>query len=275
MFFHGMMMTVLLTAHVLEPPSTTIQAPSGWINVWAVGYLDQYDMLYIGGPPGGHVAYGTLTGSGQVSWTEFDTVPTICGFGCYQDDALYAITQNDPFNPGPFYLYSWNLDASGIPQLPAEVYQLGDPFTGMFGGCEWDGDYLWILDQNFEAADEQDFASLYKYDVDTHTVQDVWDYGELGGVGVACVWDFDELSIWVSDWYGGFKIVEHTETGSPTGQVMSIATNSTDMAFKYESDYLGSGFFVGRHDTNAVDFYPFTLSALTRVTWGAVKTAFD
>lgn len=253
------------------PPVTSVAGPSDWANVWGVAYHDDYDMLYIGGPPNGSVAYGIYTGGEIVTWTVFDTVESICGLACYQDDVLYAITQMDPFNPGPFYLYTWQLDSSGIPQLPADIHELGDPFIGTFGGCEWDGTNLWILDQNVVFDDN---ATIYRYDVNTHSVLNSFDYSELGGVGIACVLDTGDLGIWVSDWYGGYKIVEHTENGIQTGRSYSITTNSTDMAYKYGTSFHGSGFFVGNHSASVIDFYSHNLSSLARGTWGGIKSTF-
>lgn len=248
-----------------------IAGPSGWSNVWGVAYHDDYDMLYIGGCPNNEVAYGTYSGGTSVSWTVFDTVEAVCGFGCYQDNLLFAITQHDPVNPGPFYLYTWNLTALGTPMLPPDVYELGEPFTGSMGGCEWDGEYLWIVDQNFVVDDN---AIIYKYDVNTHSVVSSWYYSELGGVGIACVWDAGDLRIWISDWYGGAKLVEHTESGALTGVSYDITTSPTDIAYKYEVNFDGPGFFVGNHSYNTVDFYYHTTSNLESGSWGQIKASF-
>ena len=261
-----------MLSQTASTPLTSIAGPSNWPNIWGVAYHDAHNMLYIGGPTSGQVAYGIYDGDETVSWTVFDTVESVCGLACYQDNALYAITQDDPFNPGPFYLHSWQLNSSGIPILPAEVYELGEPFIGTFGGCEWDGDYLWLLDQNF-VLDE--FATVYQYDVTTHSILSSWDYSELGGVGLATVWDSGELTVWISDWYGGFKIVEHTTGGTPTGRSYTISTNSTDLAFKYEADFLGSGFFVGNHSASTIEFYSHILSSLERNSWGSIKSSFQ
>ena len=92
------------------------------------------------------------SGGETVTWTVFDSVKAFSGLGCYQDDLLFALTWSNPLHPVPYYLYTWNLDASGIPLLPADVYELGAPFIGSLGGCEWDGEYLWIVDNymNFD-----------------------------------------------------------------------------------------------------------------------------
>ncbi|MCD4707567.1 MAG: hypothetical protein K8S62_07490 [Candidatus Sabulitectum sp.] len=249
----------------------SIPGPSGWSNVWGVAYHDIHNKLYIGGCPNSEVAYGNYSGGTSVSWTVFDTVESVCGFGCYEDNLLFALTQHDPMNPGPFYLHTWNLDASGIPMLPADVYELGAPFTGAMGGCEWDGDYLWILDQNFVVDDN---AIIYKYDVTAHLVVNSWSYSELGGVGIACVWDNSELKIWISDWYGGRKLMEQTESGASTGLSYDITTSPTDIAYKYDTDFDGPGFFVGNHDGNTLDLYDHTLSALERSSWAQIKSSF-
>ncbi|MCD4701397.1 MAG: hypothetical protein K8S24_06010 [Candidatus Aegiribacteria sp.] len=249
----------------------SIPGPSGWSNVWGVAYHDYYNMLYVGGCPNNEVAYGTYSGGEIVSWTVFDTVEAVCGFGCYQDNLLFALTQSDPLNPGPFYLYSWNLDASGIPILPADVFELGAPFTGAMGGCEWDGEYLWIVDQNFVVDDN---AIIYKYDVNAHSVVSSWSYSELGAVGIACVWDAGDLRIWISDWYGGRKLMEHTESGVMTGLNYEITTSPTDIAYKYDVNFDGPGFFVGNHSGNTLDFYDHTLTSLEHNSWGQIKASF-
>lgn len=87
----------------------SITGPIGWVNIWGVAYHDVHNMLYVGGCPNNEVAYGTYSGGKTVSWTVFDTVESICGFGCYEDNLLFAITQHDPMNPGPFYLHTWTL----------------------------------------------------------------------------------------------------------------------------------------------------------------------
>ncbi len=248
-----------------------IAGPSGWTKVWGTAYHDDHNMLYVSGCPTNEVAYGVYSGGETVTWTVFDSVDYICGLGCYQDDQLFALTQSDPLNPMPFYLYTWNLDTSGIPMLPPDVYQLGTPFTGAMGGCEWDGEYLWIVDQNFEVDDN---SIIYKYDLSTHSVVTSWNYGENGGVGVACVWDAANLRIWISDWYGGAKLVEHTESGALTGASYVITTSPTDIAYKYEDNFDGSGFFVGNQSDNTVDFYNHVTSNLESGTWGQIKASF-
>lgn len=244
-----------------------IPGPSGWGQVWGVAYHDDYNMLYISSPATGEIAYGTYSGGEIVIWTIFDNVEAVSGLGCYQDDLFFAVTQSNPMHPVPFYLYTWNLDASGIPLLPADVYELGDPFTGSLGGCEWDGEYLWILDQ-------YNYCDIYKYDVNTHSVVSNWRYDESGGIGIACVWDEGDLKIWISDWYHEYKLVEHSETGVQTGLSYNISTFPLDMAYKYDSDFDGPGFFVGNWSSNMVDFYDHWLTSLESCTWGSIKADF-
>ena len=251
-----------------------IPGPPGWNKVFAVAYHDDHDMLYVArgsSNPNDEVAYGSYSGGETVTWTVFDYVEFVSGLGCYQDDLLFAITQSDPLNPVPYYLYTWNLDASGIPMLPPDVYELGAPFTGAMGGCEWDGEYLWIVDQNFEVDAN---AIIYKYNVDTHSVVSSWSYSELGAFGIACVWDAGDLRIWISDWFGGYKLMEHSETGTPTGVSYSIPTSPNDIAYKYDVNFDGPGFFVGNYDANTVDFYDHCLTGLESCTWGFIKADF-
>lgn len=253
-----------------------IPGPSGWSKIFAVAYHDNHDMLYVsqgGSTSGNKVAYGSYSGGETVTWTVFDNVDFLSGLGCYQDDVLYGVTQSSPVSPVPYYLYTWQLDSSGIPMLPPDVFQLGASFvTGGFGGCEWDGDYLWIVDQNFVADDP---AIIYKYNVSTHSVVSSWSYSEVGAFGIACVWDGGDLRIWLSDWYGGDMLVEHTDAGAATGLSYSISASPNDIAYKYDTDYDGPGFFVGNYNANELHLYDHTLTSLARSTWGCIKATFE
>ncbi len=253
-----------------------IAGPAGWSKMFAVGYHDDHNMLYVsqgGSGSSNKVAYGSYSGGTTVTWTVFDNVDFLSGLGCYQDDVLYGVTQSNPLAPVPYYLYTWQLDSSGIPMLPPDVYQLGAPFaTGGFGGCEWDGDYLWILDQNFFVTDDP--SIVYKYDVSTHSVVDSWSCSEVGGFGVACVWDAGNLRVWISDWSGGNKLIEHTDTGT-TGISYTITASPNDIAYKYGLGLDGPGFFVGNYNANNLHFYDHYLTSLARSTWGCIKATFD
>jgi hypothetical protein len=201
---------------------------------------------------------------------EFDNAEFVSGLGCYEDDQLFALTQSNPAAPVDYYLYTWQLDASGIPILPPDVYELGAPFTGAMGGCEWDGDYLWMVDQNWESDGD---PIIYKYDVAAHSVVSSWVYGEKGAFGCACVWDAGNLKIWISDWFGGNKLVEHSDTGT-TGITYDVSISPNDIAYKYDTDFDGPGFFVSDWNSNIVNLYDHTLLSLDRDTWGAIKAGF-
>ncbi len=244
-----------------------IAGPSNWAQVWGVAYHDDHNMLYVSSKLDDEVAYGAYSGGRIVTWTVFDNVEAVCGLGCYQDDLLFALTWSNPLHPVPYYLYTWNLDASGVPLLPADVYELGTPFTGSLGGCEWDGEYLWIVD-NYTNCD------IYKYDVSTHSVMSNWTYSEPGGIGIACVWITGDIRIWISDWYGGYKLSEHSETGVLTGLSYSIITSPLDIAYKYDMNFDGPGFFVGNWFASTVDFYDHYPMTLDSSTWGCIKAGF-
>ncbi len=139
------------------------------------------------------------------------------------------------------------------------------------GGCEWDGDYLWTVDQNFVADDN---PIIYKYDVSAHSVVSSWSYSEVGAFGIACVWDQSNLYIWISDWYGGNKLVEHSDTGSLTGLTYNISASPNDIAYKYDLDFDGPGFFVSDWNTNTIHLYDHCTSNLECSTWGAIKAGF-
>ncbi len=251
-----------------------IGGPPGWAKVFGLAYHDGYNMLYAsqgGASPSNALAYASYAGGETVTWVEFDNVEFVSGLGCYQDDQLYGITQSDPLNPVPYYLYTWQLDGSGIPMLPPDVYELTSLITGGMGGCEWDGDYLWMLDQNFVVDGN---PIIYKYDVSTHSVVSSWNYSELGGFGIACVWDLGSLNIWISDWYGGKKLMEHLDTGSPTGLTYDLSVSPNDIAYKYDTDFDGPGFFVSRYSSNTINLYDHCLTSLEHSTWGAIKANF-
>lgn len=247
-----------------------IAGPAGWDRVWGVAYHDNHNMLYISHGATDELAYGSYSGGDTVSWTIFDNLAACSGMGCYDDNTLYAITQSNPPDfTDPFYLCTWQLNGSGIPGTRT-TYTLGSPFTGAMGSCEWDGDYLWILDQNWDKAN----AIVYKYDVDTHSVEGSWSYSELGGVGVACVWDASSLYIWISDWYGGAKLVEHSDSGTETGLEYTVSCAPNDIAYKYEGNFDGPGFFVGDWDNNKLDFYDHGEVNIESRSLGSIKAVF-
>lgn len=251
-----------------------IGGPPGWSKVFGLAYHDDYNMLYAsrgGESPSNALAYASYAGGATVSWVEFANVDHVSGLGCYQNDKLFAITQSHPSAPVPYYLYIWQLDGSGIPILPPDVHELGSPFTGGMGGCEWDGDYLWIVDQNFT---NDDNPIIYKYDVNTLSVVSSWMYGELGAFGIACVWDQGSLNIWISDWWMGDKLMEHSDTGSPTGLTYEVSASPNDIAYKYDTDFDGPGFFVCDWNSNTIHLYDHFLTSLQRSTWGAIKADF-
>jgi hypothetical protein len=251
----------------------TINGPDGWSKVFGLAYHDEYNMLYAsqgGSYPNNALAYGVYSGCSSVTWTEFDNAEFVSGLGCYEDDCLYAITQSNPTAPVPYYLYTWSLDASGIPLLPPDVYEMTSLITGGMGGCDWDGNYLWMVDQNFVVDGD---PVIYKYDVTAHSVVDSWSYGEKGAFGLACVWDGGSLKIWISDWFGGDKLLEHSENGVP-GITYSIGISPNDIAYKYDTDFDGPGFFVSDWGSNIINLYDHTLVSLERDTWGAIKAGF-
>ena len=252
----------------------TIGGPPGWAKVFGLAYHDGHNMLYAargGSNPNSALAYGAYSGGTSVTWVEFDNAEFVSGLGCYENDQLFAITQSSPAAPVPYYLYTWQLDGSGIPILPPDVYELGAPFTGGMGGCEWDGDYLWMVDQNWESDGN---GIIYKYDVTAHSVISSWFYGELGAFGIACVWDAGSLNIWISDWYGGNKLAEHSDTGTPSGLTYDVSISPNDIAYKYETDFDGPGLFVSAWGSNVINLYDHYLSNLESNTWGAIKAGF-
>ncbi|MCD4702155.1 MAG: hypothetical protein K8S24_09905 [Candidatus Aegiribacteria sp.] len=251
-----------------------IGGPPGWTHIFGLAYHDDYNMLYAsrGGTTSNNaLAYGSYEGGSTVTWVEFDNVDYVCGLGCYQDDQLYAVTQSIPGSGDPYYLYTWQLDGSGIPTGAPDVYELTSLATGGMGGCEWDGDYLWMLDQNFVADGD---PIVYKYDVTTHSVIASWSCIDVGGFGIACVWDQGDLNIWVSYWYGGNKLMEYSDLGSSTGLHYGILASPNDIAYKYDTDFDGPGFFVGCYGSNQINLYDHCLSSLEQSSWGAIKADF-
>lgn len=253
----------------------TIGIPAGWTKAWGVAYHDEHNMLYTSqglSNPNSALAYAAYSGGETVTWVEFDNAEYITGLGCYEDDLLFGITQSDPTNPRPYYLYTWQLDASGIPLSSPDVYEMTSLSTGAMGGCEWDGDYLWMVDQNVSVDDP---PIIYKYDVGTHQVVNSWSFHRVGAFGIACVWDAGILKIWVSEYWSANQIVEHSSTGGLTGPAYNLfSVSPNDIAYKYDIDFDGPGFFVCDYNSNTIRLYDHTLTNLEHDTWGAIKAGF-
>lgn len=253
----------------------TIGIPAGWAKAWGLAYHDEHDMLYTSqgrSSPNNALVYASYSGGETVTWVEFDYADYITGLGCYEDDLLFGITQSDPLNPRPYYLYTWQLDASGIPMLPPDVYQMTTLSTGGMGGCEWDGDYLWMVDQNLVVDDP---PIIYKYDVGTHQVVDSWSFNRVGAFGIACVWDAGILKIWVSEYWNANQLVEHSSTGGLTGPAYNLfGVSPNDIAYKYDTDFDGPGFFVCDYNTSTIRLYDHNLTNLEHDTWGSIKAGF-
>ena len=49
--------------------------------------------------------------------------------------------------------------------------------------------------------------------------------------------------------------MEHSDTGSPTGITYDISASPNDIAYKYDMDFDGPGFFVGDWNTNTIHLY--------------------
>jgi|GEM_PF-1329231 len=134
--------------------AASIDGPSSWVRVFGVAYDTDLNVLYVGDDDA-HIAYGTMTDLySPVVWTELagPAGEQITGLGLTpEDDYLFALTREvtgDPPTQLSAHIYVYNVNASGAPDTssPAFTYDIFG-ITTLVGGAEWDGDYLWIMDQ--------------------------------------------------------------------------------------------------------------------------------
>jgi hypothetical protein len=134
--------------------AASIDGPPSWVRVFGVAYDTDLNVVYIG-DDAAHIAYGTMTDLySPVVWTELagPAGEQITGLGLTpDDDYLFALAREatgDPPTQLSAHIYVYDVDASGAPDTssPAFTYDVSG-ITTLVAGAEWDGDYLWIMDQ--------------------------------------------------------------------------------------------------------------------------------
>jgi hypothetical protein len=136
----------------------TVDGPAGWDSVWGVAYSnDENNMLYVGHTD--LIAYGTFTDPDTpITWHELSIgtdVGTASGLGYYAPGGrtaegryLFGAVRTTT----SCAVYVWNVNDAGVPEVAEPAYILDiSPFLASggsgAGGCEWDGEHLWVLDQ--------------------------------------------------------------------------------------------------------------------------------
>ncbi|UCE26734.1 MAG: hypothetical protein JSW52_10370 [Candidatus Coatesbacteria bacterium] len=138
-------------------------APATWDNIHGIAYNPDNDLLYLSYSPdvtlSGSVAWDTFTGPGFTpSWTESTSTDTFSGLS-YGDVGgakyLFAM-RRDRVSYWDSMVYIWTLDGSGLPTdiyIPDDIIAFGDDYMPVPGNIYWDGDYLWVNNQNHSDPD--------------------------------------------------------------------------------------------------------------------------
>jgi hypothetical protein len=133
-------------------------APAAWDNIHGMAYNPDNDVLYLSYSPdgtlSGDVAWDTFTGPGfSPSWTEYASTDTFSGLS-YGDaggtNYLFGM-RRDRVDHWDSMVYIWTLDGSGFPtdiDLPDDIIAFGSSYMPVPGNINWDGDYLWVNNQN-------------------------------------------------------------------------------------------------------------------------------
>jgi hypothetical protein len=133
-------------------------APASWDNIHGVAYNPDDDLLYLSWSPAdtleGAVAWDTFTGVGfSPSWTENTSTETISGLTYGEAGGTNYLfgTRRDRISYWDSKVYVWNLDGSGAPNdiySPDDIFEFGSGYMPVPGNICWDGDYLWVNNQN-------------------------------------------------------------------------------------------------------------------------------
>jgi hypothetical protein len=164
----------------------TIDGPAGWENVWGVAYSnDENNILYLGQTD--VIAYGTFTDPDTpITWHELPIgtdVGRASGLGYYAPGGRTAEGRylfGTVRTASSCAVYVWNVNDAGVPQVAEPAYILDiSAFLGSggsgSGGCEWDGEHLWVLDQPPEG---QDYVSEFDLGLDDTNIAPM----SLGGI---------------------------------------------------------------------------------------------
>jgi hypothetical protein len=136
----------------------SVDGPAGWDSTWGVAYSnDENKMIYVGLTD--EIAYGTFTDPDTpITWTELSInagADRVSGLGYYAplDRTAYGrYLFGTVRSASSCSVYVWNVNDAGVPLVAEPAYILDITFfmasggSGA-GGCEWDGEHLWVLDQ--------------------------------------------------------------------------------------------------------------------------------
>lgn len=135
----------------------TVDGPAGWDSVWGVAYSnDDNNVMYLGQTD--LIAYGTFTDPDTpITWTELSIgagagKPSGLGYYAPSRTAEGRYLFGTVRTSGSCAVYVWNVNDAGVPQVAEPAYILDiSPFLfsggSGTGGCAWDGEHLWVLDQ--------------------------------------------------------------------------------------------------------------------------------
>jgi hypothetical protein len=133
-------------------------APATWDNIHGIAYNPDSDAICLSYSPdgtlSGDVAWDTFTGVGFTpSWTENSSTDTFSGLSYGEamgTNYLFGM-RRDRVGYWDSMVYVWTLDGSGFPTdiyLPDDIIAFGGDYMPVPGNIYWDGDYLWVNNQN-------------------------------------------------------------------------------------------------------------------------------
>lgn len=131
---------------------TSFAGPSYFSRLYGVAHNPDNDILYVSDFMTGFVAWGALDGSGHVtSWTQESVGVTYNALKYVSlGRTQYLLAQYRDANQWNHRLDIFSLSADGIPH---DIYipDVSIDFTTYYyylGDIDFDGEYLWVLDQN-------------------------------------------------------------------------------------------------------------------------------
>ncbi len=138
---------------------TSFAGPATFNRLYGVAYNPDNSILYVSDWSTGNIAWGSVGGSGHVtSWTEVSigiNLGALVYGSANGNDYLFGVEREQYFYSG---LHIWELDGSGQPDdyyLPDDFINFGEYFYYP-GDIDWDGEYLWVLNQNVDGAGGMD-----------------------------------------------------------------------------------------------------------------------
>lgn len=134
---------------------TTFSGPGSFDRMFGVTYNAENDILYVTDWLTQQIAWGTVDSSGHVtSWNSESFGYDIGGLAYGVANGTKYLFGVERYRDARFWdagLNVWELDASGQPldiYIPIDYFNF-DAFY-FPGGVFWDGDFLWMLNQNYD-----------------------------------------------------------------------------------------------------------------------------